>query len=193
MKMSRLIVAWCSAVFLLVSCAAPPLTVYTLGASSAAADAAPLAGKPVVIEVARVTVPDELDSTDIVVRDGSALVRSQHGRWANRLSVGITERLTKDLAARRRDALVTERPQPDAPSYRILINIGRLDVMASGAVTLDADWLIVPRDPAVPTRRDRGRFTTSGPVATDQDVVTLVGSVLDKLAGAIEIGRPRKK
>jgi uncharacterized protein len=60
-------------------------------------------------------------------------------------------------------------------------------------VTLDADSLIVPRDPAVPTRRDRGRFTTSGPVATDQDVVTLVGSVLDKLAGAIEIGRPRKK
>jgi uncharacterized lipoprotein YmbA len=162
---------------------------YTLEAPSAASEAVPLGNKPVVIAVARVTVPDELDTEDIVVRDGSTLRRSSPGRWASRLSLGITDRLTERLAERRPDALVTDRPLTETPSYRVLINIGQLDVTAAGVATLDADWLVVPRDTAPPARRDRGRFTAAGPVATDQDVVTLVGGLLDQLAGAIDIGR----
>jgi hypothetical protein len=69
-----------------------------------------------------------------------------------------------------------------------LVNIGRLDVTAAGVATLDADWLVVPRDSAASTRRNRGHFTATGPVGTDQDVVTLVGNVLDQLAAAIDIG-----
>jgi uncharacterized lipoprotein YmbA len=171
------------------ACGAPPLTVYTLGVPSGPSNAAPLGKKPVVIAVARVTVPDELDTEDIVLRDGSTLRRSQRGRWATRLSLGITDRLTERLAKRRPDALVTDRPLTDAPSYRILINIERLDVNAAGVATLDADWIIVPHDSDAPTRRDRGHFSATGPVATDQDVVTLVGVVLDRLAGAIDVSR----
>jgi len=33
------------------------------------------------------------------------------------------------------------------------------------------------------------RLSASGPVATDQDVVALVGSLLDRLAAAIDISR----
>ena len=193
MKTARPIAAcWVIAV-MLANCAAPPLTVYTLGAPPVPTDTAPLAAKPVIVTVARVTIPDELDTTDLVVRDGSALRRSQQGRWASRLSLAITERLTRQLAIRRPDALVTSRPLTETPAYRILVNIGRLDVPSSGGVTLDADWMIVPGDPAAPNRRDRGRFTASGSSATDQDVVTLIGSALDKLADAIEIGRPTRR
>jgi uncharacterized lipoprotein YmbA len=174
---------------LLASCATPPLTLYTLGAPGGAADAAPLGARPIVIAVARVTVPDELDTEDLVVRDGSTLRRSTVGRWASRLSLGITDRVTQLLAERRPDALVTDRPLTDTPSYRVLINIGRLEVTAAGVATLDADWMIVPREAGAPTLRDRGHFSVTGPVATDADVVALLGAVLDQLAGAIDIGR----
>jgi uncharacterized protein len=198
---------WGMAALVLGSCtASPPLTLYTLGApvgasntsgappsasntlgAPSASGAIALDKKAEVIAVARVTIPDELDTADIVIRDGSTLRRSQRGRWASRLSLSITDRLTGRLAERRRDAVVTDRPLTDTPAFRVLINIGRLDVTTAGAATLDADWLIVPRDPARPTRRGREQFSAAGPVATDQDVVTIVGILLDKLAGAIEI------
>jgi hypothetical protein len=185
----RVTAVWFAAGLLLSGCGSSPLTLYTLGASGGGSDSAPLGRKPVVIAVNRVSVPDELDTQDILVRDGNTLRRSLAGRWASRLSVGVTDRLTERLAARRPDALVTDRPLTDTPSYRVMINIGRLDVTAAGVATLDADWLVVPADPRSPTLRDRGRFSATGPVATDQDVVTLVGAVLDQLAGAIDIRR----
>lgn len=183
-------VLWCASAVLLSSCGTPPLKLYTLGAPPVASEAAPLGKKPVVIAVARVTVPDELDTEDLMVRDGSTLRRSALGRWASRLSLGITDRVTQRLAERRPDALVTDRPLTDTPAYRVLINVGRLDVTSAGVATVDADWMIVPRDPGAPTLRDRGHFSLTGPVATDQDVVTLLGGVLDQLAAAIVLPEP---
>ena len=97
--------------------------------------------------------------------------RSHPGRWASRLSLGITDRLTDRLGARWPDALVTDQPQTEAATCRLLINISRLDVNAAGIAELDANWTIVPRDPAQPVLRDRVRLGAEGPVATDQDVV----------------------
>jgi uncharacterized lipoprotein YmbA len=172
---------------LAASCAAPPLTLYTLGAPSAATDAPPLGGKAVVIEVRRVSIPDYLDSQDILVRNGNTLARSTLGRWATRLSLEATYLLTGRLAERRQDALVTNDPQVEPPNDRIFVTISRLDVTVSGVATLDADWQIVPRNPAQPIRRGRAQFTSNGPVATDQDVVTLTKAVLMQLADAIDV------
>ena len=183
-------VLWYASAVLLSSCGTPPLTLYTLGAPPVASEASPLGNRPVVIAVARVTVPDELDTEDLVVRDGSTLRRSTLGRWASRLSLGITDRVTQRLAERRPDALVTDRPLTDTPAYRVLINVGRLDVTSAGMATLDADWMIVPREPGAQTLRDRGHFSVTGPVGTDQDVVTLLGGVLDQLAAAIVLPEP---
>jgi uncharacterized protein len=185
--LTRAFILTCAAASLLASCASPPLSLYTLGGPAVAADAPPLGGRAVVIEVRRVTVPDYLDSQDILVRHGNTLERSARGRWASRLSLGITDLLTGRLARRRPDALVTDQPQTEAPSYRILVNISRLDVTADGKATLEADWQIVSRDAAMPVRRDRAGFSVTGPVATDQDVVTLEETVVDRLAGAIDI------
>jgi uncharacterized lipoprotein YmbA len=176
-----------AAALLLVSCAGPPLVLYTLNVP--APDAPPPGPARLVIQVARVTVPDELDSQDIVYRNGDVLHRSQQGRWSSRLSLGITDRLTERLGARRPDALVTDQPQSDAATYRLLINISRLDVTAAGTAELDANWTIVPRDAAQPVLRDRVRLGAEGPVATDQDVVALVSGLLDRLAVAIDISR----
>lgn len=172
---------------LLAACAAPALTLYTLGTPPSASAAGPLGPTPVVVAVARVSIQDDLDTEYIMVRDGSTLRASHMGRWATRLSVGVTDRLTQRLAARYPGALVTDRPLNETPAVRVLINIGRLDVTSTGFAMLDADWLVVPRDTNAPTERNRVSFSMTGPVATDQDVVALTGALLDKLAGAIEV------
>lgn len=171
---------------LATSCASPPLNLYTLG-DPASPGSQPLGGHSIVIEVRRVAVPDFLDSQDILVRNGNTLVRSSQGRWVSRVSLGVTTYLTARLAQRRPDALVTDQPQIETPNYRIFITIATLDVTTAGTATLEADWLIVPRNPDQPTRRDRGRFTASGPAATDQDVVALYTAVLTQLTAAIDI------
>jgi uncharacterized lipoprotein YmbA len=172
---------------LAAACASPPLTTYTLGVPAGLSAAAPLGGRPVVIEVRRVAIPDYLDSQDIQVRDGNTLVRSAQGRWATRVSLGVTAYLTGMLQQRRPDALVTDQTQIDPPTYRLFVTIGTLDITKAGTATLDADWTIVPRNPALPTQRARGHFTSTGPVATDQDVVTLTLAVLRQLADAIDV------
>ncbi len=185
----------CAVALMAVGCGAPPLTLYTLHGAPAASDTLPprppLGRKPTVIEIVRVTLPDEIDTEDIVVRDGSTLRRSERGRWASRLSLGVTDRLTALLAASRPDALVIDRLQGEVPSYRVLVNISRLDVTNRGVATLEADWLIAPHDPATPTRRNRARFVETGPVATDQQVVTLEEKLLDRLAAAIDLSALR--
>ena len=176
---------------LATACASPSLSLYTLAPPEPRSEGAPLGRHAVVVEVRRVVLPDYLDSQDILVRDGARLDRSPRGRWASRLSVTITHYLTGLLAARRPDALVTDQPQVRTPDDRIFITIGTLDVTRSGTATLEADWTIAPRSPAEPERLQRARFTASGPVATDQEVVTLVQTLLVRLADAIEASMPR--
>jgi uncharacterized lipoprotein YmbA len=169
------------------SCAGPPLKLYTLGAGHAEAEGKAFNRSPVIIAVARVTLPDELDNDDILIRSGPNLLRSSRGRWSARLSTEVTERLTAQLAARRPDALVTSSPQSGTPSYRIIITLSRFDVNVDGHATLVADWLIVPGDPAASPRRGRTAFTMDGSVATDQDVVLLQGRVMDRLGQLIDL------
>jgi uncharacterized lipoprotein YmbA len=180
------------AVVALAACAAPPVTLYTLGQAPVAGPEIPLTSGAVVIDVARVTLPDDLDTQDILIRRGSTLESSHRGRWASRLSLGATDLLTARLAQSRPDALVTDEPQTGAISYRLLIDISRLDVAADavatqGSAVLEADWVIVPRDPAIRTRRGRVRLVVAGPIGTDQDVVALERKVLGQLAGSIDI------
>ena len=158
---------------------------------AAAAESAPLGGKPVVIEVRRVAIPDYLDTQDILVRAGSTLDRSREGRWASRLSLGATHFLAGRLAERRPDALVTDQPQIAPPNYQIFVTINTFDVTTGGVATLEADWLIIPHNPAAPTRRARAQFSATGPVETDQDVVLLDKAVLQQLANSIDVASLR--
>jgi uncharacterized lipoprotein YmbA len=170
------------------SCAAPPLATYTLATSQSAPVTTPLGQTPIVIAIARVVIPDELDNEDIQLRSGNMLNGSANGRWASRLSIEITERITARLSERRPDALVTSRPQSQTPSYRISINIARLDVTTNGHAALEADWVIFPANPTNPARRNRVAFSIDGPVATDRDVVRLEGVAVDRLSQSIDVG-----
>ena len=180
----------------LAACAAPPVTLYTLDQASPGAADLPLGQRPTVIVLDRVTLPDYLDTQDIVVRRGAVVETSHRGRWASRLSLEVGQLLAARLGRTRPAALVTDQPQTSAPSYRIAVDIGRLDLAGAagstqGAATLEADWQIIPRDAAAPILRDRTHIEVTGPIATDRDVVALETAVLTRLAGAIDITRLR--
>ncbi len=172
---------------LLAGCAGPPLTLYTLGGPAIGSGAGAAGPTARVVEIPRVTLPDYLDSQDILVRRGNVLQRSSQGRWASRLSLGVTGLITTRLAARYPAVLVTNQPQLETPSARVWINISRLDVTSDGVATVEADWEVVPRRGAVPIHRERARFVATGPAATDQEVVTLAEAVLNRLADAITL------
>jgi uncharacterized lipoprotein YmbA len=179
---------------ILGSCASPAVILYTLAASAPSGSQRPFGQHPVVIVVDRVALPDELDSQDILIRKGSVLERSHTGRWASRLSLGITDLVTDRLAKSRPDALVTNQPQTTTPAYTIRINISQLDLVMDaappgGTATLEADWMIVAQNPAVPVQRDRTRVQLAGPVGTDHDVVALMAATVIRLAAAIDLRR----
>jgi uncharacterized protein len=179
-----------------VGCAAaPPLRLYTLSQgptsndtsmSATAVTSAPPQGAPV-LEVARVTLPDYLDSRDLVIREGNSLHRSSTGRWASRLSLAATELLTTQLAARRTDAWVTDQPQSRAPGYRLRVHVSQLDITSTGTGTLSADWEAIPLNLSGEILRGKTRFTLNGSVATDQDVARFERELFVRLAGEIDV------
>jgi uncharacterized lipoprotein YmbA len=178
------------AAFLATSCASPPLNLYTLEPPDTVARVTPSAGRVKVVEIRRAAVPDFLDNQDILVRRGSTLVRSSQGRWASRLSLGATHFVAGQLARRRPDILITDQPQIEPPDYQVFLTISTLDVTAGGSATMEADWLIVPRNTAQPSQRKRGAFTATGSTATDQGVVSLNTALLQQLADAIGASSP---
>ena len=172
---------------LLAGCAGPPLTLYTLNSAPLQADRTGLGGSQMVIAIARVALPAELDGDDLLLRSGAVLKRSGSGRWASGLANEITDRLTADLAARRPEVLVTDAPRQETPAYRVVVTLSRFDVSADGDASVSADWTITPGDPGLAVLRDRTLFTVLGPVATDLNVVTLQRRAVDRLSQAIAI------
>lgn len=173
--------------------AAPPLQFYTLSEPPASSKVSTIADDPVppdrapVIEVARVTLPDYLDSEDLVVRQGNVLRRSSTGRWASQLSLAATDLLTERLAMRRPDAWVVDRPPARSPDFRLLMHITRLDIVSSGTGIVEAEWEIVPHRALTEIMRRRTRFIMKGSVATDQSVAHFERALIDRLADQIDI------
>lgn len=169
------------------ACAAPPLRLYTLSDAPATAPHGELPPGAPVIEVDPLTLPDYLDTVDILLRKGNVLERSSGARWASRLSILATGLLTSQLATRAPDALVTDQWKGTAPDYRILVQVTSLDVTSAGVASLNAYWQIIPRDRQLQIVRDRTQIRVTGPVATDQEVVDLETELFERLAGAIQL------
>jgi len=168
-------------------CAAPPLRLYTLGELPVGEVSRPLPPRAKVIEVDRLILPNDADSEDILLRDGDVVERSPTGRWVSRLSLLATDLVTARLAMRAPDTLVTDQWLAEAPDYRVMIHIARLDVANNGEASLDADWQISARDPGPGPIRGRAQIRLTGPTATDRDVVRLEAALFDRLADAIQI------
>jgi uncharacterized protein len=175
------------ATLMLAGCAAPPLRLYTLRDPPVSEDTRPLPQGAAVIEVDRLTLPDDVDSEDILLRNGDVLERSATGRWVSRLSLLATDLVTSRLAMRVPDALVTDQWPAEAPDHRVMIHIARLEVASNGRALMDAAWQISTRDRDSRPILGRVQITLAGPTATDQDVVRLETALFERLADAIDI------
>jgi uncharacterized protein len=175
------------AALMLAGCAASPLRLYTLGDPPVSEDTRPLPQGAAVVEVDRLSLPDDLDSEDILLRNGDVLERSPTGRWASRLSLLATDLVTSRLAMRNPDALVTDQWPAEAPDYRVMIQVARLEVASNGHASMDADWQISARDRDRRPILGRAQIRLTGPTATDQDVVRLETELFERLADAVDI------
>ncbi|BAK83769.1 PqiC family protein [Komagataeibacter medellinensis] len=180
---------------MLSACSSAPVRFYTLGAPAVAVGAQTTATTPItestpVIEVERTRLPDYLDSQDIMVRNGHEIERSGLGRWASRLSVGATDLITARLAQKWSDMFVTDQPQPDRPTWRLQLNISRLDVSRDGQSALNADWAIIPQDPRASILRNRTVIVTNGNTASNANIASVTENLLNELTNRIEASWP---
>lgn len=143
-----------------------------------------------VMRLQRVLIPDYLDTVGILSREGAHEVHeSATGRFAERLSVGITHALRTDLASRLPQYSIALTQPPGAPTRQLVVTVDQLDVQPNGRCVLVADWTMVDADRKTLLSADRGNFnavaTAAGP--RDAAVVAAIADVVRQLAERIAV------
>jgi uncharacterized lipoprotein YmbA len=142
-----------------------------------------------VLALEPVRVPDYLDTTELVLRDGEHRIKdSRSGHWGERLSSGVSEFLQGDLARRLPGEWVISARDGGDSARNLNVHIERFDVWADGHCVLVASWTL--RDPArdktAAPERAVVELPTTAPLALDDArVVAAMDDTLDILAGRI--------
>jgi uncharacterized lipoprotein YmbA len=144
------------------------------------------------LELKTVTVPDYLDTTDILRRSASnEVITSPTGRWGERASIGITRVLATDLAARLPNVVIESRGAYE-PARRLLVDVQRFEVGGDGRCTLTARWRLTTADNKVAADSEQGTFVVAMTSTTDAAVASAMTSAIDQLAAriAVTVGGP---
>ena len=178
-------------VLFLTGCAGPPLRVYTLNTPAHHEAVQPsLSPHAAIISISHAIIPDYLDTQDILLRHGTEIHRNPSSRWASRLSVGITNLITNEIASFHPSELVTDQTFIGNPTLQIQINISRFDVTSHGHVLLDANWFILPSNTSKPVIRNQIQIRDTGSVATPADIAILMRKTVITLADKINSSLP---
>jgi uncharacterized lipoprotein YmbA len=165
--------------------AAPEQRLYLLGdPATPTIGVRPETGIPI-IALARIVLPDYLDSTDILRRSGaSQIVPSSTGRWGERLSKGIADALqsalTRDLPA----MAVTTAPVPH-PALRLFVQIDSFDIGDDGRCLLAAGWRITAGDGQNAVKSASGIFAVNATAPDDDAIALAMTLAIDQLAQQI--------
>ncbi len=171
---------------LLAGCGfAPPMRTYVLGDRPQGAQAVQPPGGLAVIELKTVSLPDYLDSTDILRRVGpNEVVPSPTGRWGERLSQGITGALASALSRRRPDLSIVTVPPP-RPGQRIVVDFQAIDIEATGQCRMVANWRITGADARGPWKIGHAVVDESAGSMDDAAVAAALTRAIDQLAERI--------
>ncbi|QTF08624.1 membrane integrity-associated transporter subunit PqiC [Brenneria izadpanahii] len=133
------------AVLSLSACASPQVRYHTLVSPEPFVDAA--TPVPFVIEVLPVGVPAQLDTQQVIVRQGDSRVAVlNNDRWLSPLGDELQTALSSQIARRLGTQDASGLPRDDGkPVVRILIQIRRFDGSPGNGVALDADWSLSAR------------------------------------------------
>jgi uncharacterized lipoprotein YmbA len=169
-------------------CGTLPLPkVYVLGdPSSSPPGVTDEAGLPH-IELKTVTVPDYLDTTEIIRRTASnEVVASPTGQWGERLSAGVRHALSADLA-RRLPNMVIESRETSQPHRRLLVDVERFEIAQDGRCTLTARWRTTASSGKSDSESQRGTFIDDQTSLTDAAAAAAMTSAIDHLAAQIAV------
>ncbi|MBL6082297.1 membrane integrity-associated transporter subunit PqiC [Belnapia sp. T18] len=180
-----------AAALALGACSSSPLRTYVLGAerSDRVATEAWVGAVTPALLLRRVTVPRYLDTTDLVVRlSPGETAASAGGRWAERLSDGVTRALATALERRvgtgqvlRLDDAVADAA---AAPRELLVDLHTFEcTLSDGTCRLEARWLVGTRRSLrlEPTRVCHGTWIEAGG-ATNEHYVAALARLLDRLA-----------
>jgi uncharacterized lipoprotein YmbA len=149
-----------------------------------------------VVELRTVSLPDYLDTSEILARDGrNELKVSRTGQWAERLSVGVARALSASLARRLPGILMT-RDALSSQTYRsLLVDVDAFDIRPDGHCVLTAHWSVLGVDRRTIEVSERGTFVTSAPVSgggvADSAIVAAMQDAIEQLADHIATGLRR--
>ncbi|WP_174871264.1 PqiC family protein [Pectobacterium polaris] len=129
---------------LLSACSSPPVRYHTLLTPAATLSfmTNTTHAAPFFIDVLPVGVPAQLDTSQLVIRQGdSGAVVLNNERWLSPLSEEIRTALSADLTQRLNTQDVSGLVRSaDTPVVRIQLQVRRFDSWPGQSVTFDADW-----------------------------------------------------
>lgn len=184
----RLSVVILVALAALGGCASPPpIGWHSLVPAAAAPAASAPAPVRTTLAVGLVTVPDEVDRPQLVLRGASGVpALLDNERWTEPLKAQLPRALALGLAPRLPGVLVVAAPGAAvaAPGWRLVVDVQRLELQRERAV-LRAVWTLrpgVPRDGEAPAPR---LFETAVPVVGIGPAasVAAMAAALDQLTG----------
>jgi uncharacterized lipoprotein YmbA len=184
-----------AALMMLAACGSgPAIRTYVLSSPAAPIPrAVNEVGRPV-LDIPRVSVPEYLDSTDMLVRDGQNEMKvSQTGRWGERLSIGVRDALAADLGRRLPRFMVVRTPEA-GQSIRLLVNVEAFEARSDGTCVLTARWSVAGGDGRTIVGDRRNTFITqvvrTADGITDAAVAAAMAGALDQLSDAISVVIP---
>jgi uncharacterized protein len=176
---------WPLALLILVAgCAgSPSVRIYVLGDPPNSVPATSTQSSRPIMRLLPVSVPDYLDTQDILLRSGRNEVEaSPTGRWAERLSVGLTHALAAALASRLPAAdIVANRPIVP-PAQQILVDVETFEISPDGQCQLTGRWTISSGDGLRVLRSARGTFAERAADPSDAAIASAMTRAIDHLA-----------
>ena len=163
----------------------PTIRIYELGnPAPATAGVWSESGLPI-IELKTVSVPDYLDSSDILRSVGpNEVTASPTGRWGERLSLGLTHALASGLSQRLPKAVIETAANVE-PGRRLLVDIEQFEVAADGRCLLAARWRLTTAEGATSAAGERGIFTEAAGSIDDAAIAAAMTRDVDQLADRI--------
>jgi uncharacterized lipoprotein YmbA len=172
----------------LAACAtSPPVHLVTLHVVPNGTPATKAGGRPA-IAVGRISLPPELDRSELVRRTGdNTLNVDPLYRWAAPLDVLVQRTLASDLASRLPNRLVVLPGEPDPPGrIDVLVIIFRIfSLDAENRVLLGARWTLANGQSKDALVTDDVRFTIQAASSSSADVAEAMSTALAKLSDAI--------
>jgi uncharacterized lipoprotein YmbA len=135
-----------------------------------------------------VSIIDYLDTRDILRRVGPNEVKaSPTGRWAERLSVGLTHALTSALSIRLPDIDIVTDPALAPPARQLLVDVQVFETEPDGKCQLTANWTLSDGNGRLIKRGERSTFIEQAGDSGDAEIASAMTRSVNRLADQIAL------